>query len=70
MRVDATTTKEDTPDIQVGQILDAIESSGKDDDTLVMVSSDHGGLGYSHGRWADSDLVIPLIVKGEPTLVG
>ncbi len=51
--------------VQVGQLLDAIETAGKRDDTLVMMSSDHGGFQYGHGRKADSDLLIPMFIKGE-----
>lgn len=50
---------------QVGQILDAIETSGREDDTLVILSSDHGGLEFQHGRAADSDILIPMFIKGE-----
>ena len=31
---------------------------------MVMMSADHGGLDFSHGRWADTDLIIPLMMKG------
>ena len=50
---------------QVGQLLDAIDAAGKTDDTLVMMSSDHGGLEFGHGRWDDVDLLIPMFIKGK-----
>ena len=50
--------------LKVGQILDAIEAAGRENETVVMLSADHGGLYYRHGRWADSDLIIPLMIKG------
>ena len=50
--------------LQVGQILDAIEGSGFSDDTFVMLSTDHGGRNYNHGRGQDSDLNIPMFLKG------
>ena len=50
---------------QVGQLLDAIDAAGKTDDTLVMMSSDHGGLEFGHGRWDDVDLLFPMFIKGK-----
>ena len=29
-----------------------------------MMSSDHGGLEFGHGRWDDVDLLIPMFIKG------
>ena len=49
---------------QIGQILDVVENSGVANDTLVMLSSDHGGRGRYHGRFQDDDLMIPMFVKG------
>ena len=49
---------------QIGEILDVVENSGVANDTLVMLSSDHGGRGRYHGRFQDDDLMIPMFVKG------
>ena len=48
----------------MGQILDVIDGSGNDD-VLVMLSTDHGGEGWLHGRNQDSDLIIPVFIKGQ-----
>jgi arylsulfatase A-like enzyme/Tfp pilus assembly protein PilF len=57
-------------DGEVGRVLEAVASRGLDDDTLVVVTSDHGeSLGEhgekSHGFFVyDATLRVPLIVKG------
>ena len=50
----------------IGETLDAIASrpSFKDEDWLVMVTSDHGGYGKSHGIWGGHATTIPVIVAG------
>ena len=56
-------------DAQVGRILEALERSGRADDTVVVVVGDHGeGLGRHgeshHAAFAfDSTLRVPLIVR-------
>jgi len=50
-------------DMHVGYLLDAIDEVGSDD-FLVMLSTDHGGFEYGHGRQADSDIRIPLFIRG------
>jgi len=60
-------------DRYVGEILDQLESLGLTQKTIVLLTSDHGELLYSHPRdfltfdhrsLYDSDLHIPLIVAG------
>lgn len=48
----------------IGETLDAIASrpTFKDEDWLVMVTSDHGGYGKSHGIWGGHATTIPVIV--------
>ena len=56
-------------DTQVGRILDALEKSGKADNTWIIFSSDHGlGVGH-HGLFGkqnmyDHSLRVPFIVTG------
>ena len=45
-------------------MLDTLEELDMSDEVLVMLSADHGGLGYSHGSQADHDLLIPMFVRG------
>jgi choline-sulfatase len=57
-------------DAQIGKVLDALESSGLTEDTLIVRTSDHGELGMSHGRMRQKfynvyreTLNVPLIVS-------
>jgi len=56
-------------DTQVGRILDALEKSGKADNTWIIFTSDHGlGVGH-HGLFGkqnmyDHSLRVPFIVNG------
>jgi predicted AlkP superfamily pyrophosphatase or phosphodiesterase len=38
-----------TTDAQVGQVINAIKASGVFDESLIVVVSDHGGVGKGHG---------------------
>ena len=56
-------------DAQVGQVLAALEASGQAEDTLVLVTSDHGELLGEKGFWTkstmyDSATSVPLIAAG------
>jgi arylsulfatase A-like enzyme len=58
-------------DQAIGRILDALDASGMADDTIVVLTSDHGDMGGAHGgmvqKWAqayDEALRVPMIVKG------
>lgn len=57
-------------DAQIGRLLDALRDHGHLDETLVVVTSDHGeGLGdhglLGHGRNLHEELVrVPLILRG------
>lgn len=55
-------------DRMVGQVLDALEKTGKADDTIVIFTSDHGFHLGEHDFWAkvslrDESSGVPLIVK-------
>ena len=54
----------DVADQQVGLLLDVIDEAGLTDEVSVIISSDHGGRLFGHGRWEDSDLFIPVFIKG------
>jgi arylsulfatase A-like enzyme len=58
-------------DQAIGRILDALESSGMADDTIVMLTSDHGDLLGAHGgmqqKWCnafDEATHVPMLVRG------
>ncbi len=55
-------------DAQVGKVLDALEASGKADQTIVIFTSDHGYHLGEHDFWAkvslrDESAMVPLIIK-------
>jgi len=60
-------------DSQVERLLDALESSGRLDDTLVVFTSDHGELFGEHGQYGkpermyDELIRVPLVVVNGPT---
>ena len=49
----------------VKQILDAIKEAGIMDETVVMLSSDHGGINKGHGGKTLMEVEIPWIVYGK-----
>ena len=54
----------DVIDGLVGQLLDVIDKAGLTDEVTVLLNTDHGGHGLMHGSWQNSDLVVPLFVRG------
>ena len=55
-----------TSDTYIAAALAAIRSrpTFKDEDWLVMVTSDHGGYARSHGMWGGQACTIPVILSG------
>lgn len=47
-----------------GDMLDAIDRAGLADSTVVILTSDHGGVGHSHGGESMAELEIPWIISG------
>jgi arylsulfatase A-like enzyme len=55
-------------DAQLGRLFGWLSSSGLADDTLVVLTSDHGELGGDHwcvgkGGWFDASFRVPLVVR-------
>ncbi|MGE6230356.1 alkaline phosphatase family protein [Paenibacillus chitinolyticus] len=59
-------------DAQIGTILDAVKarSTYAQEDWLILVSTDHGGKGTSHGGSSSEETTIFLIASGESTVKG
>jgi arylsulfatase A-like enzyme len=62
-------------DVQLGRILDALEKSGKADNTWIVFTSDHGLACGHHGLMGkqnmyDHSLRVPFIVKGPGVKAG
>lgn len=48
----------------LARILDALVGAGFRETTVVIVTSDHGGHGKTHGTWLGEDMAIPWIAAG------
>ena len=51
-------------DAHIGEILKSIERAGIADETLVLVTADHGGINNGHGSTTMVEMQIPWIVTG------
>lgn len=51
-------------DERIGQILQAIREAGMEENTIVMLSADHGGIGDGHGGITMAEMQIPWIIAG------
>jgi iduronate 2-sulfatase len=56
-------------DAQIGRILDALEQTGLDENTIVIFTSDHGYHMGEHGHWQKTTLFenaarVPLVIAG------
>ena len=51
-------------DTLIGQMLAALDAAGTRDSTLIIITSDHGGLNKSHGGETMQELEIPWIISG------
>lgn len=49
----------------VGKIISALKEAGIYDDTIIMLTSDHGGVGKGHGGKSLLEMQIPFIIAGK-----
>jgi predicted AlkP superfamily pyrophosphatase or phosphodiesterase len=52
-------------DSLAGHIMESIRQAGMADNTLVMVVSDHGGIGRGHGGETTEEASVPIIYYGK-----
>jgi hypothetical protein len=52
-------------DLLIGTIIQAAKDAGIYEDAVIIVSADHGGLGYGHGGESLEELEIPFIIAGK-----
>ncbi len=52
-------------DTLLGEVMNAIKDAGIADNTLVIISADHGGVGKGHGGETLSEIEIPFILWGK-----
>jgi len=51
-------------DVAIGQLVDALELNGLREETLLIVTADHGGHETTHGYDIAEDMTIPWIAVG------
>jgi hypothetical protein len=51
-------------DSLLGVLMDAYKAAGMYDQTIFIVSADHGGIGHGHGGETMAEMEIPLILSG------
>lgn len=49
----------------VGKLLDTLEENGMMEDTIVIFTADHGGIGKEHGGETLTEMEIPWIIYGK-----
>ncbi len=54
----------DVADALIGQVIDAVERAGMLERTVILVTSDHGGVGTKHGDPTMAEIEIPWIAMG------
>ncbi|GAB3652426.1 alkaline phosphatase [Echinicola sediminis] len=52
-------------DQRIGKIHQAIKEAGIEEETVFMLSSDHGGIGKGHGGKSTEEVYIPWIIQGK-----
>ena len=57
-------------DSLISGILDAIAESGLKDNTVVLITADHGGKGKKHGGASPEELEIPWLLSGPGVAAG
>ncbi|MGN7987916.1 alkaline phosphatase [Pedobacter sp. 22226] len=51
-------------DQRIGKILKAVNDAGITDETIILVTADHGGTGKGHGGKSLDEVQIPWIISG------
>ena len=54
----------------IGVVIDALKEAGIFEDTVVVLSSDHGGKGKGHGKFTLEELEVPFAVYGKKIKAG
>ena len=52
-------------DSYLAEIIAAIKEAGIYDDSIIIVTSDHGGIGYGHGGQSMMEMETPFIIAGK-----
>ena len=60
----------ETADSLIGQIVESVTTAGIAENTVIILSSDHGGIGYGHGGETPEEITIPFVVYGKQVVAG
>ncbi|HEV7347063.1 alkaline phosphatase [Telluribacter sp.] len=52
-------------DSLIGQIMNAVRKAGISNETVVIVTADHGGINKGHGGTSPAEMNIPWIISGK-----
>ena len=52
-------------DTEIGRVMDALKEAGIFEDTILILTSDHGGNGHGHGGFSLLELETPFVVSGK-----
>jgi arylsulfatase A-like enzyme len=52
-------------DALLGEIITAIKEAGIYDDSVIIVTSDHGGINHGHGGQSMMEMETPFIIAGK-----
>lgn len=52
-------------DIRIGKIVQAVKDAGIENETIIMITADHGGIGLEHGGKTTDEIFIPWIICGK-----
>lgn len=56
-------------DVLLGKILQAVKDAGMWDQTVILLSADHGGINKGHGGKTMQEMQIPWIIRGRGVAV-
>jgi len=51
-------------DARIGKIVQAVKDAGIENETIIMVTADHGGINKGHGGKSLDEIQIPWIING------
>lgn len=57
-------------DSYIGRIIEAAKQAGTWDDTIIVLTSDHGGVGKGHGGISTLEMETPFIIAGKGIRAG
>lgn len=52
-------------DLYIGQIIQAVKEAGMLDDTIFIITADHGGINKGHGGKMMQEMETPFIISGK-----